>query len=68
YGFERIHGPAHISSILYKSKAIEGQTFPPGVAFGEDWLFLSRVLRTGGELLFCENSYSTYSIYRESVT
>ncbi|NKF50079.1 glycosyltransferase [Shewanella sp. WXL01] len=68
YGFERVHSPAHISSILYKSDAIAGLTFPVGVSYGEDWLFLSRVLRGGGQIVFCCDSHTVYSIHAASVT
>ncbi|MDB2331193.1 glycosyltransferase family 2 protein [Alteromonas sp.] len=68
YLFKNIHAPAHISSILYVKDSIEGNTFPVGETNGEDWLFLSRVLRNGGYLHFCDSPYSVYSIHENSVT
>jgi glycosyltransferase involved in cell wall biosynthesis len=68
YTYERIHGPAHISSILYKTGEIIGLKFPEGVKFGEDWLFLSRALRAGGEMKFVSDSHTIYSVHSGSVT
>lgn len=68
YLFKNIHAPAHISSILYVKDSIEGNTFPVGETNGEDWLFLSRVLRNSGYLHFCDSPYSVYSIHENSVT
>lgn len=68
YSYKNVHAPAHISSILYKCQAVDGITFPEGIRYGEDWLFLSRVLRGGGELVFCNEPYTVYSIHASSAT
>jgi glycosyltransferase involved in cell wall biosynthesis len=68
YDYTRVHSPAHISSILYKSDKIMGLKFPDGVRFGEDWLFLSRALRSGDKLIYTNDSNSVYSVHQESVT
>jgi glycosyltransferase involved in cell wall biosynthesis len=68
YDYKRVHGPTHISSILYKIDSIISLKFPEGVRFGEDWLFLSRALRGGGTLKFVADSHTVYNIHSESVT
>lgn len=68
YRFQDVHSPAHISSILYRTEAVESVRFDYGRQYGEDWLFLAQVLAKGGELIFDATSYTVYSINPESAT
>lgn len=68
YTFADISAPAHISSILYKSQALEGIRFQLGMRYGEDWLFLSHVLRAGAKLVFSKESHTVYHINQNSAT
>lgn len=68
YRFRDVSNPAHISSILYRSEAVEAVRFDHGRHYGEDWLFLAQVLAKGGELVFDADSHTVYSINPESAT
>lgn len=68
YRFNDVHNPAHISSILYRTEAVEAIRFDHGRHYGEDWLFLAQVLAKGGELVFDAASHTVYSINPNSAT
>lgn len=58
--------PAHLNSVLGKSKLLKQFRFEEGVTNGEDWWYLARVLRSGVVSEFVEGGGATYRIHSES--
>jgi FkbM family methyltransferase len=59
--------PCHINSLLGRSQVFKSVRFQAGLTNGEDWLFLSDILRTGEVSRRVDNCSVAYVICRDSV-
>ena len=64
--FLDMHGNIHLGSVVGKAELFRRQSFKVGLANGEDWLYLSQVLRSGAELKYIEDCNVVYRIHERS--
>ena len=66
-GFEDMSAhPAHLNSVMGRTFFIKKFRFEEGVANGEDWWFLARLLRSGERSAFVVDGSATYRIHKNS--
>ena len=64
--FADMHSNIHLASVVAKADVLRRQAFKVGLANGEDWLYLSQVLRSGTELEYVADCNVAYRIHERS--
>lgn len=64
--FLDMHGNIHLDSVIGKAELMKRQSFEIGRTNGEDWLYLSQVLRAGVELEYVSDTHVLYLIHPTS--
>ena len=64
--FLDLHGNIHLASVVAKADVLRSQSFQVGLANGEDWLYLSQVLRSGNDLQYVPDCNIAYRIHERS--
>jgi tetratricopeptide (TPR) repeat protein len=64
--FADMHSNIHLGSVIAKADLLRRQSFQVGLANGEDWLYLSQVLRAGTELEYIPDCHVAYRIHDRS--
>lgn len=61
--FQDMHGSIHLNSLVAKASILQSQYFDVEIPNGEDWLYLSRVLRSGVEFHYLSNCSILYRMH-----
>jgi glycosyltransferase involved in cell wall biosynthesis len=64
--FADMHNNIHLASVIAKADLLRRQSFQVGLANGEDWLYLSQILRAGTELEYVPDCHVSYRIHDRS--
>ncbi|SDB37039.1 FkbM family methyltransferase [Bauldia litoralis] len=62
------HNPTHLNACLIPGALIGGLRFDEDRQYGEDWLFVARLLRTGATSKYQDRTLATYRVRKGSAT